>query len=68
MLGSVLVPEVGDDDLVAVQLGPEVAVVCLPEGHRVASLVQKLLSRLSRREIVFTELIQGSLKLLIPEC
>ena len=66
MLGSVLVPEVGHNHLVAVQLGPEVAVVCLPEGHRVAPLVQKLLFCLPRGKVVLTELIQGSLQLLIP--
>ena len=66
MLGSILVPEVGHNDLVAVQLGPEVAVVCLPEGHRVAPLVQKLLFCLPRGKVVLTELVQGSLQLLIP--
>ena len=66
MLGSVLVPEVGHNHLVAVQLGPEVAVVRLPEGDRVATLVQKLLFCLPRRKVVLTELVQGSLQLLIP--
>ena len=66
MLGSVLVPEVGHDHLVVVQLGPEVAVVCLPEGDRVAPLVQKLLFCLPCGKVVLTELVQGSLQLLIP--
>ena len=54
MLGSVLVPEVSHNHLVAVQLGPEVAVVRLPEGDRVATLVQKLLFCLPRRKVVLT--------------
>merc|ERR1712076_309584 len=55
MLSSVLVPEVGHDHLVAVQLGPEVTIVCLPEGHRVASLVQNLFFCLPCRKVVLTE-------------